>query len=360
MKTNKIIDSHVHISMDFPLDQSAEAFRWFMDKTGIERINFLALNAHVFFEETQLNNSKCLYLKSAFSPYGYAGYCIDHSKDMTREGVREQIKIAVKAGFDCWKIIEAKPNSQIVWKHTLDSEIYDGAFSYAEEIGLPIVVHTIDPIEMWQTEYANDNYLSKIEYRQQVLNILKKYPNLYIILAHMGFMSDEPDLVENLLNTYPNLRYDVVPAPEEYFVMSKYHADWTRLFNTYSTRFLFGTDRGNHGTKGYTKEEYFNKFPETVSYQQRLFINGGPCDGRYPFPGIEELWGTEWYGLNLSDEAYNNLMYNNFMTLYGQPKPIDYKLLKEIAEYEFSLPSKSKYLKEDYKTICAECKKHGA
>ena len=181
MKTKKIIDSHVHISMDFPLEQSEKGFRWFMEAGGIERINFLALNAHTFFQETQLDNSKCLYLKSVFAPYGYAGYCLDYSKPNTAEGFLEQIKLAVKAGFDCWKIIEAKPNSQQVWKHRMDEEIYEPAFAYAEKTRFPIIVHVGDPIGMWENEYK-DGYLKKEEYQQQMLNVLKRHPNLVLTL----------------------------------------------------------------------------------------------------------------------------------------------------------------------------------
>ena len=136
--------------MDFPLEQSEQAFRWFMEAGGIERINFLALNAHAFFQETQLDNSKCLYLKSVFAPYGYAGYCLDYSKPNTAESFLEQIKLAVKAGFDCWKIIEAKPNSQRVWKHRMDEDIYELAFAYAK-----------DEVSHYSTRRRSDRYVGE-------------------------------------------------------------------------------------------------------------------------------------------------------------------------------------------------------
>ena len=104
MKTDKIIDSHTHISMDFSLKENEKSFRWWMKAVNAERIQFLALNAHIFFKETQLNESKCLYLKSVFAPIGYAGYCIDHTKENSSDGFLKQIKDAKKAGFDCWKI----------------------------------------------------------------------------------------------------------------------------------------------------------------------------------------------------------------------------------------------------------------
>jgi len=354
MKINKIIDSHVHISMDAPLYENVKAFKWIMEKTNTERINFLALNAHHFFAATKLNNSKCLYLKSKFEPIGYAGYCIDYTKENTKEGFKKQIELAVNAGFDCWKIIEAKPNSQSFSGFKLDDDIYDSAFSYAESIKLPIIVHCADPVSMWDSDYKT-GYLKKEEYQNQVYNVLAKHPNLVLTFAHFGFMADKPEFVKELFLKYPNVCLDNVPAPEEYFVISEKHDEWKEIFEKYSTRIIFGTDRGNHATLNYTKDEYFKLFPETVSYQKRLLLEDGPCDGRHPFPGIEELWGTTWYGLNISDEAYNNIVYNNFMRIYKEPRKINYELLKEIAEYEFSLDVKTNYKEEDYKELISYC-----
>ena len=90
-----------------------------------------------------------------------------------------------------------------------------------------------------------------------------------------------------------------------------------------------------------------------------MLTKDGKYDGRHPFPGLEEHWGTVLYGLNLSDEAFNNIVYNNFMRIYGEPKPINYECLHEIAKYEFALPSKSPYLKSDYEIILNECRSHG-
>lgn len=358
MKTNKYIDSHVHISMDFPLEQSEQAFRWFNEEGHIERTNFLALNAHTFFQETQLDNSKCLYLKTRFAPYGYAGYCLDYTKPNTAEGFLEQIKLAVKAGFDCWKIIEAKPNSQCFWKHRMDDEIYEPAFNYAEEKRLPIIVHVGDPIGMWEDEYK-EGYLQKEEYQQQMYNVLERHPNLVLTFAHFGFMCDKPEFVENMFKKYKTVYLDNVPGPEEYFVIAKNPAPWKRLMEKYSDRFIFGTDRGNHGTEGFTKEEYFKHYPETVTYELNMLTKDGEYDGKYPFEGYEYHWGKVLYGLNLSDEAFNNIVYNNFMRIYGEPKPVNYECLYEIAKHEFALPSKSPYLKSDYEKIVNECKKHG-
>jgi len=359
MKINLLNDSHTHVSMDVSLKETIVSFKRVNERTNVVRINFLALNGHITYAETQLDNSKCLYLKSKFAPYGYAGYNIDHSKKTDAQGILEQVKLAQEAGFDCWKIIEGKPNSQCVWKQRIDSDDYELAFKYAEETQFPIIIHVADPSVYFNTDYSDKSiFLSKKEYQDEIINVLERHPNLLITIAHMGFMGDNPLYVEELLNKYPNLHFDNVPGPEEYFEMSKHQPEWKRIHNEYSTRFLFGTDRGNHGLEGKTVEEWFKCYPETASYQRRFYENDGLCDGRHPFPGLEEYWGTEWNALGITDEAYNNIFYDNFIRIYEDPRPINYKILKELAEYEFALPSKSKYLKEDLQDILIECEKH--
>ena len=355
MKIDKFNDSHTHISMDVSLKDDIQSFKWIMETSNTERINFLALNAHVFFQETQLDNSKCLFLKSAFSPNGYAGYCMDYTKDVSPEGFLEQIKLAYNAGFDCWKIIESKPNSQKVWGHAVDEPLYDLAFAFAEEKKFPIIVHVADPIQEWDTSYK-EGFLKKEEYRQQLFNVLERHPNLVLTFAHFGFMGDKPELVEKLFNKYDSVYLDTVPAPEEFFVISEYHDKWKYIFNTYSEKILFGTDRGNHSVKGYTKQEWLKNFPPINEYITRILRKDGPCDGRFPFPGLEERWGTEFYGLNINDNAYNNIVYNNFIRIYGKPRKINFHLLYEIAKHEFSLPSKSPYKEEDYNLIVNTCR----
>lgn len=82
-------------------------------------------------------------------------------------------------------------------------------------------------------------------------------------------------------------------------------------------------------------------------------------DKRYSVSKINLSKFLQLYGLNLSDAAFNNIAYNNFMRIYGEPKPINYECLYEIAKHEFSLPSKSPYLKSDFEKIKEECRKHG-
>ncbi len=355
MQVKNLFDTHTHLTLDEPLESIVRGTKWFMEAGGIERIGFLALKAFGRKSFHCLGNSKCLYLKSVFAPYAYAGFSLDWNGKYTADSLAEQVLTAMKSGFDCWKVIEGKPNVQKELNIRLDDGILDKAFALAEREGFPVVVHIADPPAVFES----GEYMPADEYRLQLFRVLERHKNLVIVIAHMGFMSDTPERVEKLLNTYPNLYLDNVPAPEEYFAMSAKHEEWKRIHTQYPTRFLFGSDRGSHGAAHFSKEEYLQNFPQTLSYQMRLYTENGPCDGRHPFPGVEELWGTEWYGLGLDGETVLRIFRDNALKLYGEPKPINYECLYAYAKEEFAAQGVSPSQEEDFTLIKAECALHG-
>ena len=148
---------------------------------------------------------------------------------------------------------------------------------------------------MWANEYK-DGYLKKEEYQQQMLNVLKRHPDLVLTFAHFGFMSDKPEFVEKLFNEYKTVYFDNVPGPEEYFVIAKNPAPWKRIMEKYSDRYIFGTDRGNHGTEGFTKEEY-------LKLQNRIEMFQAEEKGKIK-KGIQYVLITN-YGL--SQSQYNSI-----------------------------------------------------
>jgi len=362
MKINLVNDSHVHLSFDTSLPGTEKAWRLWQERCGVERINFLALNAHEGFEIPELHDARCLYLKARFGEMGYAGFCLDYHRPETRDEILIDLKDACAGGFDCWKIIEGKPDVQNGLKHSIDSDFYEPCFAFAEAAEFPIVCHVADPIQMWgKGGKYEKGFLPKEEYQNAALRILRRHPNLRWTFAHFGFFSDRPVFVEKLLETYPYLMFDNVPAPEEYFVQSAHAAEWHAIFESHPERFLFGTDRGPHPVGLLSSNEYFVRFPETVSYQKRIYLGKGIIDGRYPFPGYEDRWGTEWQALDLNDEAYNDLVFYNFLRRYGlKPREVNPQYLLNLANHDYSLPSSSKTKREDYALIRAYCEERGA
>ena len=345
-------DSHVHITIDDDLKLSAHGFELYRQGSNIDRITFLALNpASRVMPHTYNQNSKCLYLKEYFGDKGYAGFSLDYSGEISADAFLEQIKKAFKAGFDCWKIIEGKPKMQKSLGFSVDDEIYDKAYSFAEENNFPIIMHVADPDWLWTAE-LKDGYPTAKYYKNQAVNVLKKHPSLKLNLAHFGFMNDSPDYVVSLLEKFPTLTFDTVPATEELFVIAKNPSVWREIFIKYNKRYMFGSDRGNHTAKGITDEQFHKLYPtDSAPYERKVFELDGWYDARSTWPNSTNPFGTELYGLNLPDYAVDNIFYNNFLAFMHKRKAVDYDIFNEYIKKEFSLPKLSKYHDSDYKTL---------
>lgn len=342
-------DSHLHMTLDDDLKMSAEGFALYKKGSCIDNITFLAINsAFTVLKHCYNTNSKCLYLKEYFDEKGYAGLSFDYAKEVSANGFLDQLKMGYDAGFDCLKMLEAKPKMQRDLGLRVDDEIYDKAYDYAEKNDIPIILHVADPDWMWGAELKGFNPPSY--YKMQAVNVLKKHPNLRLNLAHFGFMSDSPDLVVELLEKYPNLTFDNVPATDEFVVISKNPKVWREIFIEYNKRYMFGSDRGNHTTKGITEQEFYKIYPTTSAQDSRKFFEiDGLYDGRSAWPNDTELFYL--HGLNMPEEAVENIFYNNFFSFFKKRKTVDYDIMAKYVKHEFSLPKNSKYHDADYQTL---------
>ena len=71
--------------------------------------------------------------------------------------------------------------------------------------------------------YCDETYPTHEQIREETIGILKKHPKLNMTIAHIFFLSnaDQYDLAEELLETYPNLTFDLCPGWEMYEGMHK-------------------------------------------------------------------------------------------------------------------------------------------
>ncbi|MBQ8295686.1 MAG: amidohydrolase family protein [Clostridia bacterium] len=345
-------DSHVHMTIDDDLKSSAYGFELYRQGSGIDRIAFLGLNPVLPTRPCAYNqNAKCLYLKEYFKEKGYAGFSLEYFDKISADGFLDQLKMGYEAGFDCWKVIEGKPNIQKILGFSLDDEIYDKTYDFAEQKGIPVIMHVADPEWLWEKE-LKDGYHSRKYYQDQAVNVLKKHPDLKLNLAHFGFMSDMPDRVVELFNQYPSLCFDTVPAPEEFFEMSKNPKVWREIFIEYNQRYMFGSDRGNHTAKGMTEAEFHKVYPtDSAPYSRKFFELDGWYDARSSWPNATNPFGTELYGLALPEDVVENIFYNNFFKFFNKRKEVDFDILATYAKEGFSRPKTSKYHDEDYQTL---------
>ena len=260
----------------------------------------------------------------------------------------EQLDDLMAVGLDGIKMIETKPNYQKMLGVKLSDPLYDKFFAKAEKEQISILCHASDPERSWCLEgldpkhpewhYANGTFLTFEEIHEDLENVLDRYPNLKITLAHIFFLENHPEKLVELLEKHPNLTYDICPHTNMFGVMSKNVPLWKEIFTKYSDRIMNGADycssSGNIPTIGHD-----NIYRFLLTDDEFKFWNG-----------------MEAHGLGLAKADVEKILYSNFYKAFGEKsKPINKDALKEyINKYE-------KYIlnKENRDAIFNYCEERG-
>ena len=220
------------------------------------------------------------------------------------------------------KLLFGKPECRKADGVSLCDECYDPMYDFLEKNNIPVLLHSNDPVEFWDKEripkwaigagyYCDETYPTHEQIREETIGILKKHPKLNMTIAHIFFLSnaDQYDLAEELLETYPNLTFDLCPGWEMYEGFER-DERWREFIEKYAGRLVYGTDIFGAGWEG--RIECLRSSLETDA----VYMNAD---------------GYRCKGLNLSDEALKKIYRDTYRSVIqpGNPKPIDDKAVKE-------------------------------
>ena len=329
LKTNQFADMHVHCLED--LDEGLAMLRDLKD-FGIKDFNILAINYHEFPID---DNIRALFYKRMMTDANVSVFGgLYYSPYINHYGVPflEQAQKLLDMGCDGIKLIECKPDYRKYIGFGLDSKIYDEMFDMLEEKQIPILCHINDPEEYWDENkirewpigkrlielgwlYNNATFLTYEEIFNETLRRLERNPKLNITFAHFMFLSNQIDVARRLVETYPNVKFDLTPGWEMYVGFAKNYEEWREFFETYSDRIFYGTDSHSYPIN--------RKIHETVRYA----IGGEDTEIEIPHATFARM-----KGFDLSQEAQENICYRNYMRTIGTPKPVNTELL--LAETE--------------------------
>ncbi|MBQ9131558.1 MAG: amidohydrolase family protein [Clostridia bacterium] len=149
---------------------------------------------------------------------------------------------------------------------------------------------------------------------EQVMNVMQRYPQLNVTFAHFLFLSEQPELLEELFAKYPNMAIDVTPGTEMYGVFTERRDYYRTFFEKYADRIIFGSDAG------------IPKYDSNVELVEAVY--------RVMTEDTEvEIWKLPARGLQLSDDACRLILCENFLRRSGsQPKPVDREALKRYVQ----------------------------
>lgn len=305
------------------MEKSVEVYRKIFTWTGVEKALFLGLPQDSKGHTDHSQNVKTLFYKQYFGGYGFYGLFHDTSLTdaETEKDFLRQAQEAFSAGFDGVKMLDGKPSMRRIYKRLLSDPVYDKFYSYMEECGLPITLHNADPASFWDIAklspyalehgwYCGDG-LPKDELFEDVMQVMKKHPDLHLTLAHFGFTGDNIEQAERFLGGYGHTMFDTTPNHESYFDMCANWEVWHEFFKKYQDRIKYGADTYNFEAKD---EEELKVLSTRRPYFQRRFFETAD---KY------EFGGQAFYGVKIEEDILDKIYMQNAEQEYGAPRKID-------------------------------------
>ena len=266
------IDAHFHyLTTDTQYMQSASS------------LNMKILNPNWDGEYSIDEQLKISVAVKSFFPHDFAffgTFSLDSfGKPGFSEATTERIKYCLEAGASGIKIWK---NIGMVLKDLdgryimIDDPAFAQVFEYLEGNKIPVMGHFGEPKDCWLPEnemidpgavsYFNDHpqyymylhpeaptYMDQINSRD---TILKRYPELDFIGAHLASLEWNLDELAKRLDRFPNLKVDMAARMGPIFYHSRINREKVRDFMIkYQDRILYGTDFEVHDEKGLDPEK---------------------------------------------------------------------------------------------------------
>ena len=314
-----IYDLHVHMTeLDFDRGRQMLDTLWGM-KTERVALQSLTYRSIVY-------NLWLLYWKKHYKNMEMAVFGMVHNEDFYESIPFEiQAKALIDMGCDGIKMMYA-PNTRKRLGYGIDDERYDKMFTYLEDNDIPAVIHVNDPEEFWipreltESEkergwgFFTGGFLSKQEIYDETFRMLDKHPRLRVTFAHFFFLSNFRDEAERVMETYPNVCFDLTPGWEMFLGFSRDIEGWRGFFEKYAHRIFFGTDSNN--TKRFCAE--LNLMVRMATAERGEFI--------LPAYRVEKV-----HGLGLDEKTLDKIYRENYARFVGKPKPVNEEQFKIAA-----------------------------
>lgn len=174
------------------------------------------------FSNVEENNEEILEITDKYDERFYAFCAIDPDD-------ADKVQTAKQCMADGGTGLKLYNGHTFFYEYPLDDDRLLSLYRYAEEEGIPMIIHV-------NTAYYSD----------QFKNILTLYPDLKVICPHFCLSSKNPAQLASLLNDFPNLYADISFGYQDYIEdgltrISENVDIFRDLFNKYGDKFLFGT-----------------------------------------------------------------------------------------------------------------------
>lgn len=142
----------------------------------------------------------------------------------------------------------------------VDDRRLDDIFDRAGKLGVPVLMHSADPIWFWRPLDERNFWRGVLQggyehwmyyrtgspCREELLgerdNLLARHRSTTFVAPHMASLADDPLFFEESLELHPNLYADISARLPSVARTGRRKSIWADIFRKYPDRILFGTD----------------------------------------------------------------------------------------------------------------------
>ena len=316
----KWIDAHIHVndSPGIDLHQLINSIMEMRRRIGFSAINIAAIPCSG--DDYILQNLTSLLFKVLYNDevFVFGGLEYHQYSNPSEYNFGDQLLDLLDMGVDGVKMLESKPSRRrIIGDIPFTDPLYKEYFQTLEKNRVPILWHVSDPASFWDNEkitpfaqsmgwyYGDGSYPSREYFYREAFELVERYPEIPVIFSHMLCLASEIERLDRILETHPNVRYDITPGFEIYRDFAEKNDEWRDFFIKHKNRIIYGTDNGWDVGRGVDKAY-------ELAYDMRNFLsNSDPC----------MVGHMETKGLGLPLDVVENIEYNNFVSLMGRETP---------------------------------------
>jgi predicted TIM-barrel fold metal-dependent hydrolase len=310
-----VIDVHTHFSSDLNPTVLIEK----MDELGIKAIINLSGG---YGEELD----RMLEKFSRYDPRRLIIFCNLDFSEIDDSGFSEQMVAFLSAahakgakGLKIFKNLGLTVKDKAGQIVAIDDVRFDPIWAKAGELGMPVLIHTADPVAFFKpADRFNERlmqlkrhpdwsfYGAEFPKRETIIvqrnRVIARHPNTIFIGAHVGNSAEDLMKLGTLLESYPNLYVDVAGRVAE---LGRQPYTARKFLIKYQDRVLFGTDR-YPGKSIQPRYKIYYRFFQTQDEYFDYY--------EHPFPPTGE-WKI--YGIFLPDEVLEKIYFKNAQKLLG-------------------------------------------
>lgn len=323
------IDIHCHVNTNRPA---------FMEQAVEDNFRILTINTNSSIGNVEEQQDIALYQQDAF-PGKLAYLTTFEMEGWNEKGWTEKTMAYLKesfqrgaSGIKIWKnigMVEKNKEDEFIM---IDDPKFDPIFTYLEEKGIPVCGHLGEPKNCWlpidemtvnndksyfkkSPEYhmylhpENPSYEEQIEARN---NLLKKFPDLKFMGAHLGSLEWSVDEMAKHFDRFPNMTVDL--AARICHIQVQAQNDWQKVhdfFVKYQDRIIYGTDLGDYGSRTKMDPSKLKEDTHEVWVRDWKFLTTNDTMTSWEVD-------DEFNGLKLPKSVIDKIYYKNAVKLFPE------------------------------------------